>query len=355
MTSSNRKRYEKKHSSGEAPPGASPLGAKPPRGKTAEVKNRERCSSGGGRRSNRRYVENKQERLKVKRRRRIIKAGGFLALLLVIIGSCFGVLHMVAEKTEPATDVSTKPGVVSPTPFHTYFVLGSYQAFPVFRGEEPVDLQGITVDREGQVMAPLEGTAEALSIDVSSGADENSFTLTANGKSLTLTADSAEAQSQGEEVELAYAPYYQGDTLFVPVESIATALDMQAEYTEDEYRLDIYNGESPLATPKVVFRTDKDVYAPGEKVNFVAMAASSQDNAIVEYKWENRADRYFKPGTETITFSVKDYQGNWSPPISRKITIEGEEYVPAAKTPVLMYHWLTDDESDVQPGGKEYK
>ncbi len=303
---------------------------------------------------NRTRYANKAERRRARRRKTILKAIALVCLILIICGVTYGVYRLVGEpQTRSQGDSPVAGSAVDSGPLHGYFVLGSEKGFLITNDEEePIALNGGTLDRGGVVMAPLSGVAETLSLEVEKSGD--SYTITRGDKTLSVVPEQSEAQLGEKSVTLSYAPFYQGEELYVPVQAVSESLGLKAEYTEETYRLDVYSPEGLTPKPRADFLTDKDVYAPGEKISYAIAAGGNKPHSIVAWQWENKQERYFSAGKETVVLKVKDYQGNWSEPISKEITIAGDAYVPAERTPVLMYHYLVDNDAEVSVGGKEY-
>lgn len=352
----NRLEYEKKHKQGEGVKSPSPVG----------VKARENSAGKFSRqsRNNRGYRdEDKAKRIQAKRHRRRLKVGAFLGFLIIfaaLLWWAWGFFSHSLSNGEnnqgaPVAGENLSYNPENSEEVHCYLLLGSETGFTVGRESDQIPLQGITIQREDSVMVPLSGAGELLALSVEKNEEDGTWVITKGNNKLIITPDSQSATLGSEDISLAYAPFYQGEELYVPIESICKSLGLNTEYTPAESRLDIYSGVRNPAPPKVVFTTDKQVYAPGEEVKFTVLAGDSEGQALVDYKWENRNDRYFNPGKEVITLAVKDYKGNWSATASQEITIEDKPYEAAGATPVLMYHWLTDNEADVQPGGKEYQ
>lgn len=84
----------------------------------------------------------------------------------------------------------------------------------------------------------------------------------------------------------------------------------------------IRDGGNPLL-PQARFSTDKNVYAPGERVLFSEYSFDPDGAAITARKWSGRKEVYFDPGTYTISLQVINTRGKKSKPTSRTIKIEG--------------------------------
>lgn len=117
-----------------------------------------------------------------------------------------------------------------------------------------------------------------------------------------------------------------GGVVYVSARTLADALNANLTNADDTGRsltmTALRSGGSPL-TPQARFSTDKNVYAPGERVIFTEYAFDPDGGDITARKWSNRQDVYFQPGTYNVSLSVTNTRGQQSPPFTRTIRVEG--------------------------------
>ena len=238
-------------------------------------------------------------------------------------------------------------------PFHIWFYWNDNE---VFYESSSFEMSAPMVIPEEVGYFPADGIAAALGGTYEYNKDKGTVKFRNIDKNVKLTVGSNEMKiGWFKTVTMDDVVYVEGDTVYVPLRSFFEALGYGLTFSPDTSRFDVFvPDEGTSQVPSVSFSTDKDVYQVGEKVTFTVNAHSPQGYEIVEEKWENRSDWYFESGEVTVTCSVKDYKGNWSTPISKTITIEGE-YNAADKVPVLSYYYIVEDSSQISKKVKEEK
>ncbi|PNY82920.1 copper amine oxidase [Deinococcus koreensis] len=117
-----------------------------------------------------------------------------------------------------------------------------------------------------------------------------------------------------------------GGVLYVSARTLADALNANLVAEGDAGRTmtltALRDGGNPLA-PQARFSTDKNVYAPGERVVYTEYAFDPDGADITSRKWTGRQDAYFQPGTYTVTLNVTNSRGLLSRPYTRTIQVTG--------------------------------
>ncbi|MEG0998944.1 MAG: polysaccharide deacetylase family protein [Clostridiales bacterium] len=294
-------------------------------------------------------TKNKAKRLV--KRNILMMVLAILFVAAIVVGGYFA-YNIWADNNKTAQTITIKSEKEQK---HGYFVLGSSSGHIVStKGDNAVDLKGNAVMRDNQLMAPLDGVAQILKLDVSKEKTGNNVVVSKGKKKLTIIPNTSEVQVGTEVKPLSSVPYYQGENLYVPVSDIANLLGFQKNYTEDTWRLDVFSDESQNHAPVAGFVTSKTNYAIGEKIEYAMAVGDSDGDSIVEYKWKNRQEKYFTAGNYDISLMVKDSRGLWSTAVTKKITISGAPYVGAVKIPILMYHYIAEKDDDVSSAGKYY-
>ncbi|GGL77244.1 hypothetical protein GCM10010840_14000 [Deinococcus aerolatus] len=115
-------------------------------------------------------------------------------------------------------------------------------------------------------------------------------------------------------------------TLYLSARVLADALEANLSAADDTGRTltltALRHGGNPLA-PQARFSTDKNVYAPGERVVYTEYAYDPDGADITSRKWSNREDAFFQPGTYTVGLNVTNSRGLQSKPFTRTITVQG--------------------------------
>lgn len=258
-------------------------------------------------------------------------------LCLVIFVSVFG--NGGGTVTAPGNDLKTEG------PFHAWYAISAKEA--VTDGGT-YEMKGAVISKDGQTFVPADGIAAVFGSELNYNEEKGTVKLKADGAKVKLTVDSkAMKASLFKTVTLDAAVFVEEGVVYVPLRSFFESLGYGVEYTNTGKRLDVFaKGASTDEPPMASLSTDKDTYQVGEKVTFTTESSSPQGYAIVDEKWENHDQWYFESGEVTVSYSVKDYMGNWSKPVSQTITVEGE-YHPAARVPVLTYFYLAEDADDV--------
>ncbi|MBZ9753016.1 copper amine oxidase N-terminal domain-containing protein [Deinococcus sp. HMF7604] len=115
-----------------------------------------------------------------------------------------------------------------------------------------------------------------------------------------------------------------GGVVYVSARTLADALN--ANLTTDDGRTftltALRDGGNPLS-PQARFSTDKNVYAPGERVVYTEYPFDPDGADITARKWTGRQEVYFQPGTYTVGLTVTNSRGLQSQAFTRTIRVEG--------------------------------
>lgn len=171
----------------------------------------------------------------------------------------------------------------------------------------------------GRIMLPLRDTAALLGqpLAVSNGQVQLGRLVIDTRKYAALLAGTPQPDGTAAQV---------GSVLYVSARTLADALNANLTQADDvgrSYTLTaLRDGGNPLA-PQARFSTDKNVYAPGERVIFTEYAFDPDGADITSRKWNGRQDVYFQPGIYTISLSVTNTRGLQSQPFTRTIRVQG--------------------------------
>lgn len=234
------------------------------------------------------------------------------------------------------------------------FVVGSNEAKKVTNTEvSSIDLNNFVVSQQDAYMIPVSCLKSALELTTTVASDSSQGTISNGQSTLAIIANSVDATVNDAPQKLSGVPFVDSGELYVSVADIASVFGYQTDASEASDSISIFRADIPKKEPYLWFSTDKEVYAPGEPVKYGVMSATGNE-PIVEYRWENKQERFFTPGEYTITMQGKDIFGRWSDVKEQKIQVSGAAYAGASKVPVLMYHYFTAEQGDTQTGGKHY-
>ncbi|WP_309573168.1 stalk domain-containing protein [Deinococcus sp.] len=118
-----------------------------------------------------------------------------------------------------------------------------------------------------------------------------------------------------------------GGVLYVSARTVADTLNANLVAADDSGRTltltSLRDGGNPLS-PQARFSTDKNVYAPGERIVYTEYAFDPDGADLTARKWTGRQDVYFQPGTYTVGLSVTNSRGLQSSAFTRTITVQGD-------------------------------
>lgn len=261
---------------------------------------------------------------------------------MVIVIGIFG-FASDGKNTESAPNAPVAEGA-----FHAWFFWNDTMAYNEAGSYE---MSGPFVIPEEVGFVPADGIAAVLGGSYTYNEEKGTVKFKDIGRSVKVTVGSKEMRvGFFKKVTLEEEVFVDGETVYIPFRGICEALGYGISYTEmgGHDRLDVFvpDKEKDIQIPTASFTTDKDTYEVGEKIQYDVKSKSPMGYEIVEEKWENMAVWYFESGEVTISYSVKDYKGNWSEPVSRTIAIEGE-YHAAEEVPVLSYYYIVEDSSKI--------
>ncbi|MCM3747272.1 stalk domain-containing protein [Paenibacillus pasadenensis] len=79
---------------------------------------------------------------------------------------------------------------------------------------------------------------------------------------------------------------------------------------------------APNQPPNADFRTDKEVYRIGERINYMNLSTDDSTSDLKEY-WIGKQDVFFEPGEKSVTLEVTDEEG-YASSITKTITVSNE-------------------------------
>ncbi|MFE4711112.1 stalk domain-containing protein [Paenibacillus sp. NPDC056722] len=130
----------------------------------------------------------------------------------------------------------------------------------------------------------------------------------------------------GKKVTMKGPAYLFNGTFMIPLTSITAALGIP--YTVDNVQKSV---TLTLDTkPKASFTVQPTEIYAGQPVAFTTTSSSPNGTAIVEERWEGKQDIYDQPGFYTVSYSVRDANGEWSNPYSVTINVLQPNQPPVA-------------------------
>lgn len=171
----------------------------------------------------------------------------------------------------------------------------------------------------GRTMLPLRETAALLGQPIqASGTQVQLARLSLDTRKNTAALNGA-AQPAGTVASVGPITYVSARTLADALNANLTGDDAGRSFTLTALR----DGGNPMS-PQARFSTDKNVYAPGERVVYTEYPFDPDGADITARRWTGRQDVYFQPGTYTVTLTVTNSRGLQSQPFTRTIRVEGQ-------------------------------
>ncbi len=189
---------------------------------------------------------------------------------------------------------------------------------PVFINGAPALLQNPPRVLAGRTLLPLRETAALLGQPL--GATGSALTL---GR-LSVDARGPVATLSGVPQEGAAANV--SGVLYVSARTLSDALGGNISFSDDARTLTLTvlpPGSGNPLTPQARFSTDKEVYAPGERIVYTEYSFDPDGGDLTARRWTNRQDTFFTPGTYTVSLQVTNAKGLASSPYSRTIQVTG--------------------------------
>lgn len=182
---------------------------------------------------------------------------------------------------------------------------------------ESVRLQAAPRNVQGRVMLPLREVAALLGQPLAGTGTLQLGRLVVDPARLGASLAGA-AQSEGNVASV-------GGVLYVSARLLADALGANFSSDNAGRTLTITalrDGGNPLS-PQARFSTDKNVYAPGERVVYTEYPFDPDGADITARRWTGRQEVFFQPGTYTVSLQVTNARGLQSTPFTRTIRVEG--------------------------------
>jgi PKD repeat protein len=187
-----------------------------------------------------------------------------------------------------------------------------------YRNGDALTLQNPPRLVKGRTMLPLREVAAVLGQNVLG--DSNQLILgrlSFDPRRLQVSLDGS--LQPGDSVALV------GGVVYVSARLLADALNANLSFADDGRTLTLTAlppGGNPLV-PQARFSTDKDTYAPGERVVYTEYAFDPDGSDLTSRKWAGRQDVFFQPGTYTVSLQVSNARGLISQPYTRTIKVTG--------------------------------
>ena len=183
---------------------------------------------------------------------------------------------------------------------------------------EMVKMQAVPRNVGGRIMLPLREAATLLGQPLGGGAGQIQLgRMTVDTKrNVAVLAGTAQPDGNVALVD---------GTLYVSVRLLTDALNgnLSSDPTGRTVTITaLRDGGNPLV-PQARFATDKNVYAPGERIIYTEYPFDPDGADITARRWTGKQDVFFQPGTYTISFQVTNARGQQSAPFSRTIQVTG--------------------------------
>ena len=198
-------------------------------------------------------------------------------------------------------------------------VVAAVDQNPVFVNGAQARLQNPPRVLAGRTLLPLRETAALLGqpLAVSGSAlTLGRLTVDARGPLANL---SGVPQDPASAVNL-------GGVLYVSARTLSDALGGNISFSDDARTLTLTvlapGSGNPLA-PQARFSTDKEVYAPGERVVYTEYSFDPDGGDLTARRWTGRQDAFFAPGRYTVGLQVTNAKGLASTAYTRTIQVSG--------------------------------
>lgn len=194
----------------------------------------------------------------------------------------------------------------------------SVNSFQAMLNGKMIALTVPPIKASGRTMLPLEETARLLSQPLNKGSSTWSL------GNLTINPERSVAWLAGAQQETGQVITQEG-VLFIAVRLLADVLqaNLDVSHKSQLITLTALRGGGDPSLPQARFSTDKEVYAPGERVVYTEYPFDPDGANITARKWQGRQDAFFDEGEYTISLQVQNARGARSKWFKRTIRVQG--------------------------------
>lgn len=182
--------------------------------------------------------------------------------------------------------------------------------------------------KNGVSYVSIRAMVEMVGVSYTYEAKTKEVVVTKGSSVMRFKTDSKIYTVNGTKVTMKGPAYQFKGTFMVPLTSITAALNLP--YTVDNIgkRVILTLNTKPTATFSV---QSTEIFAGQTYINYTTSSASPNGTPIVEERWsDNKQDIYDQPGYYTVTYSVRDANGQWSDPCSVTIKVLQPNQPPVA-------------------------
>lgn len=180
---------------------------------------------------------------------------------------------------------------------------------------QPISLQLPPRNIGGRIMLPLRETLQLLGQPFTDGFPLSIGQMTIDNQ-LNVAFPSEQAKGGVVSVD---------GTLYISARLLAEALGgyLSLDSSGKVMTLTAVRGGGNPLLPQARFSTDKQVYAPGEKIIYTEYSFDPDGTDITSRRWNGKEDAFFREGTYQISLQVTNSRGARSTPTTRTIQVEG--------------------------------
>ncbi|MDQ1911383.1 stalk domain-containing protein [Paenibacillus sp. GD4] len=257
-----------------------------------------------------------------------------LALLLIIgmlFTLCLAPLAGAAEQEVPVSSGTT----------HILLYVDKAEAF---YNNTQITLDAPATIIQDKMFVPAKFLGDALGVKVEWNAATRQIEMTPPGTKITLDSDNKSVWINGVMVPFdSVAHITANGRLLIKLTWLADYMGARYEYNDELRRVEIIHVKSPSgivnpnsgnSKPVAKFTFAKSTYQIGETIKYVDLSYDPDAEGIADWKWENKKEVYFEPGTYPITLTVSDRHGNQSARYTRNLVIENTTYLSQVEYPL---------------------
>ncbi|WP_082198363.1 stalk domain-containing protein [Bacillus sp. FJAT-26390] len=235
--------------------------------------------------------------------KRLAKRAIVASLLVALVGTGFG--------------VKEQANAAERQPIKLVFVHGSKQM--TLNGKTQQMTTPLPVVK-GVTMIPVRTLANSVGASVYN--DSKGTHIDTYFNKVTLNAKMRGANRNGSYLVMPNEALTINGTMHVPLSAVKLLWNAGYVYNAQLKQITITIQPDPNVPPVAKFNAPVQVKL-GEPVQFEDLSYDP-DGKIIKTEWTGRKSAYFEPGVYTVTQSVYDNDGTWSPKIAKDITVTDE-------------------------------